>query len=58
VAAFGSAAAERGSTELTLRTEAGGPSVGFYERLGFVPAFTLPGWGPERRTFVQLTKPL
>ncbi|MGE3834861.1 MAG: GNAT family N-acetyltransferase [Acidimicrobiia bacterium] len=58
VAAFASAAAERGATELGLRTEAGGPTVGFYERLGFTPRFTLPDWGPGRRPFVQLTKPL
>ena len=58
VAAFSSAAAERGATELALRTEAGGPAVAFYERLGFTPRFTLPAWGPDRRDFVQLTKPL
>jgi 2'-5' RNA ligase/GNAT superfamily N-acetyltransferase len=58
VAAFASAAADRGATRLTVRTEAGGEAAGFYRRLGFVPSFTLPGWGRDGVDVVQLTKPL
>jgi 2'-5' RNA ligase len=44
VAAFGSAAAERGATYLTLETEAGGGAVGFYERLGFSHWYVRPDY--------------
>jgi GNAT superfamily N-acetyltransferase len=58
VAAFASAAAAQGATELSLRADAGSPAVGFYERLGFAARFTLPGAGPRGRDLVQLAKPL
>ena len=57
VAAFGSAAAERGATYLSLRTEDGGPSLPFYERLGFERWYDLPQWRAGR-DFVQLRRSL
>src|SRR5690606_13724752 len=58
VAAFSSAAAERGATQLTVRAEAGAGSVGFFRRLGFAPSATLPGLGRHGADVVELTKPL
>jgi len=55
VAAFGSVAAERGATFLSLNTEDGGPSLPFYERLGFERWYSLPEWRAGR-DFVQLRK--
>lgn len=57
VAAFASAAAAAGSTFLTLRTEAGGRSQPFYERLGFTVGYTLPEWRMGR-DFVQMRRDL
>lgn len=57
VAAFASAAAEHDATYLTLRTEAGGDSRRFYERLGFVESFAMPSWR-NGRDFVQLRREL
>jgi len=57
VAAFGSLAAEHGATFLTLRTEAGGRSQPFYERLGFTELYRMPAWR-NGRDFVQLRREL
>ena len=57
LAAFSSAAAERGATFVTLRTEDGGPAEPFYAGLGFTRSFTLPPW-PAGRDFVQLRRDL
>jgi GNAT superfamily N-acetyltransferase/2'-5' RNA ligase len=57
VAAFASAAAQRGATFVTLRTEQGGPAVPFYERLGFVHWYDLPRWRNDR-DHVQLRREL
>jgi 2'-5' RNA ligase/GNAT superfamily N-acetyltransferase len=57
LAAFSSAAAERGATFVTLRTEDGGPAESFYAGLGFVRAFPLPAWRAGR-DFVQMRKAL
>lgn len=57
VAAFASVAAESGSSFLTLRTEAGGRSQPFYERLGFTVGYLLPAWR-NGRDFVQMRKDL
>jgi 2'-5' RNA ligase len=57
LAAFTSAAAEHGATYLTLRTEAGGRSRAFYERLGFVEWYLMPRWR-NGRDFVQLRREL
>jgi 2'-5' RNA ligase len=57
VAAFASEAAEAGSTFLALRTEAGGRSQPFYERLGFRVGYVLPEWR-NGRDFVQMRKDL
>lgn len=48
VAAYGSAAAERGATHLTLDTEVGGDGEGFYERLGFERLHVMPRWRFDR----------
>lgn len=56
-AAFASAAAERGATYLTLRTEADGRSRAFYERLGFSEWYVLPSWR-RGRDFVQMRREL
>jgi 2'-5' RNA ligase/L-amino acid N-acyltransferase YncA len=58
VAAFASAAAAQGATELTRQADAASPSFGFYERLGFAPRFTMPGWARFGHDLVQLSKPL
>lgn len=57
IAAFASEGAARGATHITLRAEAGGPSIPFYERLGFRPAYTLPAWRGSK-DYVQLRKNL
>lgn len=57
IAAFTSAAVERGATFITLRTEAGGPAVGFFERQGFAPRYVLPRWRNDR-DYVQLRREL
>jgi 2'-5' RNA ligase/GNAT superfamily N-acetyltransferase len=57
LAAFSSAAAERGATFVTLRTEDGGPAEPFYAGLGFTRSFTLPAWRAGR-DFVQLRRDL
>jgi 2'-5' RNA ligase/GNAT superfamily N-acetyltransferase len=57
VAAFASAAADAGSTFLTLRTEADGRARPFYERLGFVTSYRLPAWRMGR-DFVQMRRDL
>lgn len=57
VAAFSAAAAERGATELVLRTMAGGDAERFYRRLGFDTDFPLPRWRAGRE-FVQLRRDL
>jgi 2'-5' RNA ligase len=44
IAAFSSAAAERGATYLSLETEEGGDGIGFYERLGFQRGYVLKDW--------------
>ena len=55
VAAFASAAAGHGATHLTLRTEAGGRSLAFYERLGFIDWYVMPKWR-NGHDFVQLRR--
>ncbi|MCU1484370.1 MAG: 2,5 ligase family [Actinomycetia bacterium] len=55
VAAFSSAAAERGATFVTLRTEKDGPAVPFYDRLGFEHWYDLPRWRNDR-DYVQLRR--
>lgn len=57
VASFSSAAAERGATFVSLRTEVAGPARPFYERLGFEHWYDLPQWraGVD---YVQLRKAL
>jgi 2'-5' RNA ligase/GNAT superfamily N-acetyltransferase len=57
VAAFSSAAAERGCTFVSLRTEQGGPAVPFYERLGFEEWYVLPRWRSDR-DYVQMRRQL
>jgi 2'-5' RNA ligase/GNAT superfamily N-acetyltransferase len=57
LAAFASAAAERGATFLTLRTDAAGPARRFYERLGFTVWYPMPQWRAGR-DFVQLRRDL
>jgi 2'-5' RNA ligase/GNAT superfamily N-acetyltransferase len=57
VAAFSSAAAERGATFVSLRTERGGPAMPFYERLGFEHCYDLPGWRSDK-DYVQLRRNL
>jgi 2'-5' RNA ligase/ribosomal protein S18 acetylase RimI-like enzyme len=57
LAAFASAAAERGSTYLTLRTDADGRARAFYERLGFTAWYSMPQWRGGR-DFVQLRREL
>lgn len=57
VAAFSSAAADRGATFVTLRTEDGGPSEGFYARVGFERWYVLPRWRSDR-DFVQMRRQL
>jgi 2'-5' RNA ligase len=57
VAAFSSAAAARGATFVTLRTEDGGPAEPFYAGLGFARSFVLPAWRADR-DFVQLRREL
>lgn len=57
VAAFSSAAAERGATFVTLRTEADGPAEPFYLRLGFERWYVLPRWRDDR-DFVQMRRML
>jgi 2'-5' RNA ligase len=44
IAAFSSAAAERGATYVSLETEDDGDGVGFYERLGFQRGYVLRQW--------------
>lgn len=53
VAAFSSAAAERGATFVSLRTE----TPGYYERLGFCVLHDLPAWRGER-DFVRMRRDL
>jgi ribosomal protein S18 acetylase RimI-like enzyme len=55
VAAFSSAAAERGATFVSLRTEQGGPAIPFYDRLGFEHWYDLPRWRNDR-DYVQLRR--
>jgi ribosomal protein S18 acetylase RimI-like enzyme len=57
LAAFESAAVERGATFLSLRVRAGAPAEALYRRRGFVTFTELPAWrfGAD---FVQLRKPL
>lgn len=57
VAAFSSAAADRGATYVTLCTEAGGLAEPFYERLGFQRWYELPRWRSDC-DFVQLRREL
>jgi ribosomal protein S18 acetylase RimI-like enzyme len=57
LAAFVSAAAEHGSTFITLRTDDGGAAERFYARLGFRRTFPLPSWRGSR-DFVQMRKDL
>ena len=57
LAAFASAAAERGATYLTLRTDADGRSRAFYERLGFTEWYRMPAWRGGR-DFVQMRREL
>jgi 2'-5' RNA ligase/GNAT superfamily N-acetyltransferase len=57
LAAFASAAAERGATYLTLRTDADGRSRAFYERLGFDEWYRMPAWR-NGRDFVQMRRNL
>ncbi|MEA3056128.1 MAG: hypothetical protein QOD30_1560 [Actinomycetota bacterium] len=57
LAAFASAAADRGATYLTLRTDADGRSRGFYERLGFDEWYRMPAWR-NGRDFTQMRKEL
>lgn len=57
VAAFSSAAAERGATFISLRTGVDGPARGFYERLGFNRWYDLPSWRAQG-DFVQLRREL
>jgi ribosomal protein S18 acetylase RimI-like enzyme len=57
VAAFSSAAAARGATFLSVRTERGGPAVSFYERLGFEHWYDLPRWRGDK-DHVQLRRSL
>lgn len=57
VAAFASLAADHGATYLTLRTQAGGRSQPFYERLGFTVLYRMPGWR-NGFDFVQMRKEL
>jgi ribosomal protein S18 acetylase RimI-like enzyme len=57
VAAFASAAAERGATYLTLRTDADGRSRAFYERLGFNEWYRMPSWR-NGRDFIQMRRSL
>ena len=57
LAAFSSAAAERGATHVTLRTEAGGASQGFFERSGFAVGYVLPVWR-FGHDFVQMRREL
>jgi 2'-5' RNA ligase/GNAT superfamily N-acetyltransferase len=57
LAAFASAAAERGATYLTLRTHAGGRARAFYERLGFTDWYSMPAWR-NGRDFVQMRREL
>jgi 2'-5' RNA ligase/GNAT superfamily N-acetyltransferase len=57
LAAFSSAAAERGATFVTLRTESDGPSEPFYAKLGFERSFVLPRWRDDR-DFVQMRRNL
>jgi 2'-5' RNA ligase/ribosomal protein S18 acetylase RimI-like enzyme len=57
VAAFASAAADAGSTFLTLRTDADGRARAFYEGLGFTVSYPLPAWR-RGRDFVQMRKEL
>lgn len=57
VAAFTSAAVQRGATYVTLRTEAEGRSQPFYERLGFVVWYRMPQWR-NGRDFVQMRRDL
>jgi 2'-5' RNA ligase len=56
VAAFASAAAERGAGEITLEVEVGSPALGFCERLGFALRAILPG--PGGPGVVHLVRPL
>jgi ribosomal protein S18 acetylase RimI-like enzyme len=57
LAAFESAAVERGATFLSLRVRVGTPAEGLYRRRGFTTFTELPAWrwGDD---FVQLRKPL
>jgi 2'-5' RNA ligase/GNAT superfamily N-acetyltransferase len=55
VAAFSSAAADRGATFVSLRTEDGGPTLPFYDRLGFEHWYDLPRWRNDR-DHVQLRR--
>jgi 2'-5' RNA ligase/predicted N-acetyltransferase YhbS len=55
VAAFASAAADRGATFVSLRADASDRAVAFYERLGFERWYELPAWRNDQ-DFVQLRK--
>jgi 2'-5' RNA ligase/GNAT superfamily N-acetyltransferase len=57
LAAFSSAAAERGATFVSLRTESAGPSEPFYANLGFERWYVLPRWRDDR-DFVQMRRNL
>jgi 2'-5' RNA ligase/ribosomal protein S18 acetylase RimI-like enzyme len=57
LAAFASAAAGRGATYLTLRTDADGRSRTFYERLGFTEWYRMPAWR-NGSDFVQMRREL
>ena len=57
LAAFASAAAERGATHLTLRVRAGAPAEAFYRARGFAALTELPAWR-HGHDFVQLRRPL
>jgi 2'-5' RNA ligase/ribosomal protein S18 acetylase RimI-like enzyme len=57
VAAFASAAAARGASFVSLRTEADGPARSFFERLGFERWYDLPQWRAGA-DFVQLRRSL
>jgi 2'-5' RNA ligase len=57
MAAFASAAAERGATFMSVRTEKDGRAERFYARLGFERWYELPRWRHDR-DFVQLRKAL
>lgn len=57
LAAFASAAADRGATFVTLRVRAGGPAEAFYRSRGFTTLAELPRWR-HGHDFVQLRREL